>query len=198
MAKLFTEKLTLAPIGLRLNVDHKFTAFCLKWLSKHETEVETGKQVTIVLLGHKILFVIKDCTPEKSVVDLKTKLTILSINTRSDMPLEETGLNVFMTDEMAKAVLSNMIVGEEITEDNGIALWKEFKKRQSESLQETTRQFHSKVSVAKPNSPSLRSTIPQGIVAFLELKAGDTLEWKMKNRGNERFVTIKLKEKQKK
>ena len=36
-----------------------------------------------------------------------------------------------------------------------------------------------KASIARPGSPSLRATIPEGIVAFLNIKEGDTLEWKM-------------------
>ena len=39
--------------------------------------------------------------------------------------------------------------------------------------------LESKVGIGRPNSPSLRTTIPEGIVAFLELKKGDKLEWKM-------------------
>jgi len=39
--------------------------------------------------------------------------------------------------------------------------------------------LESKVSVARPNSKSLRATVPEGIVAFLNLKAGDKLDWKM-------------------
>jgi hypothetical protein len=40
------------------------------------------------------------------------------------------------------------------------------------SLQSTT-------NVARPNSKSLRATVPEGIVAFLNLRAGDKLEWRM-------------------
>ena len=39
--------------------------------------------------------------------------------------------------------------------------------------------LESKVSIARPQSKSLRATVPEGIVAFLELKKGDRLEWKM-------------------
>ncbi len=37
----------------------------------------------------------------------------------------------------------------------------------------------SKTSVARPGSTSLRATVPEGIVAFLQLKEGDKLEWTM-------------------
>ncbi len=37
----------------------------------------------------------------------------------------------------------------------------------------------SKTSIARPGSKSLRATIPEGIAVFLELKEGDTLEWRM-------------------
>jgi len=37
----------------------------------------------------------------------------------------------------------------------------------------------STLSLARPNTMSLRATVPEGIVAFLELESGDKLEWKM-------------------
>jgi len=37
----------------------------------------------------------------------------------------------------------------------------------------------SKTSVARPGSTSLRATVPEGIVVFLNLKEGDSIEWKM-------------------
>jgi len=50
----------------------------------------------------------------------------------------------------------------------------------------------SKVSMARPNSKSLRATIPEGIVAFLELKAGDRLDWKMDiNEDGQRIVVVR-------
>lgn len=49
----------------------------------------------------------------------------------------------------------------------------------------------STVGVAKTGTTSLRATIPEGIVAFLELKAGDKLDWKMEIDDNgQRMVTI--------
>ena len=56
--------------------------------------------------------------------------------------------------------------------------------------------LESKVNIARPESKSLRATIPEGIVAFLDLKSGDKLEWKMVVEKGERIVTItKLKDK---
>jgi hypothetical protein len=49
----------------------------------------------------------------------------------------------------------------------------------------------STVGIAKTGTTSLRATIPEGIVAFLELKAGDKLEWKMVVQDTERMVAIK-------
>jgi bifunctional DNA-binding transcriptional regulator/antitoxin component of YhaV-PrlF toxin-antitoxin module len=37
----------------------------------------------------------------------------------------------------------------------------------------------STVSIAKVGTKSLRTTVPEGIVAFLGIKEGDKLEWKM-------------------
>ncbi len=39
--------------------------------------------------------------------------------------------------------------------------------------------LESSVASARKESKSLRATIPEGIVAYLELKATDKLEWKM-------------------
>ncbi|MGA3060139.1 MAG: AbrB family transcriptional regulator [Candidatus Bathyarchaeia archaeon] len=49
----------------------------------------------------------------------------------------------------------------------------------------------SKTSIARPKSKSLRATVPEGIAAFLELNAGDTLEWKMEIIQGERVATVK-------
>jgi hypothetical protein len=38
-------------------------------------------------------------------------------------------------------------------------------------------EFTSKVTVARPNSTSLRATVPEGIVQLLNLKAGDEIVW---------------------
>ena len=49
----------------------------------------------------------------------------------------------------------------------------------------------SKTSVARPGSTSLRATVPEGIVAFLNLKEGDNLQWVMEIADNERVVIFK-------
>lgn len=48
----------------------------------------------------------------------------------------------------------------------------------------------STLGVAKTGTASLRATVPEGIVAFLNLKAGDKLEWKMEIQGNKRVVLV--------
>lgn len=40
-------------------------------------------------------------------------------------------------------------------------------------------EFSSKVTVARPKSPSLRTTIPEAVVKMMELKAGDEIVWKV-------------------
>lgn len=52
----------------------------------------------------------------------------------------------------------------------------------------------SKTTAARPGSTSLRATVPEGIVAFLNLKEGDKLEWKMEIEQNERIVIVKKME----
>jgi hypothetical protein len=51
--------------------------------------------------------------------------------------------------------------------------------------------LQSKTSTARPGSTSLRATVPEGIVAFLNLKEGDKLEWKMEIIDNQRVATVK-------
>jgi bifunctional DNA-binding transcriptional regulator/antitoxin component of YhaV-PrlF toxin-antitoxin module len=48
----------------------------------------------------------------------------------------------------------------------------------------------SKVSVAKTGTSSLRTTIPEGIVEYLNLKPGDTLEWSMEIVDNATRATL--------
>ncbi len=48
----------------------------------------------------------------------------------------------------------------------------------------------STVGVAKTGTTSLRATIPEGIVAFLELKAGDKLDWKMEMIDDRRIAIL--------
>ncbi len=47
-----------------------------------------------------------------------------------------------------------------------------------------------RASVARPGSPSLRATIPEGIVAYLNIKEGDALEWKMEMIDDKRIAII--------
>lgn len=47
------------------------------------------------------------------------------------------------------------------------------------------------IGVAKIGTKSLRATVPEGIVAFLDLKSGDKLEWKMEVAGPERLAIVK-------
>jgi hypothetical protein len=48
-----------------------------------------------------------------------------------------------------------------------------------------------KVSIARPGSSSLRATVPEGIVAFLELTEKDKLEWKMEIIDGERVSIVR-------
>jgi hypothetical protein len=49
----------------------------------------------------------------------------------------------------------------------------------------------STLGIAKTGTTSLRATVPEGIVAFLELKAGDKLEWKMEIINNKRVAIVR-------
>jgi len=49
----------------------------------------------------------------------------------------------------------------------------------------------STIGIAKTGTTSLRVTVPEGIVAFLDLKAGDKLDWKMEIIDDERVVIVK-------
>lgn len=51
--------------------------------------------------------------------------------------------------------------------------------------------LQSKTSTARIGSKSLRATIPEGIVAYLELETSDTLDWEMKNVEECRVVIVK-------
>lgn len=44
---------------------------------------------------------------------------------------------------------------------------------------------------ARPETKSLRATIPEGIVAYLELENGDKLEWKMEAVNGKRIATVR-------
>lgn len=48
---------------------------------------------------------------------------------------------------------------------------------------------------ARPETKSLRATIPEGIVVYLDLETGDKLEWKMDEKKNERVAIVRKKRK---
>jgi len=50
---------------------------------------------------------------------------------------------------------------------------------------------------ASAKSESLRATVPKGIVNFLKLKPGDTLEWEMEIKNSERIALVKSVQKKK-
>lgn len=49
----------------------------------------------------------------------------------------------------------------------------------------------STLGIAKTGTTSLRATVPEGIVVFLELEARDKLEWKMEIINGERVAIIR-------
>ncbi len=49
----------------------------------------------------------------------------------------------------------------------------------------------STIGIAKLGTKSLRATVPEGIVAYLDLKAGDKLDWRMEIEKGEKVVKIK-------
>ena len=51
--------------------------------------------------------------------------------------------------------------------------------------------LQSKTARARPDSDSLRATIPEAIVDFLGLKLGDSLHWKMEFKNGERIVEVR-------
>jgi hypothetical protein len=46
--------------------------------------------------------------------------------------------------------------------------------------------LESTVSIAKTGTKSVRATVPEGIVSYLEIGVGDKLEWRMDNKNSER------------
>jgi hypothetical protein len=48
---------------------------------------------------------------------------------------------------------------------------------------------------ASAKSGSLRATVPKGIVSFLKLKTGETIEWEMEIKDGERVALVKPKRK---
>jgi hypothetical protein len=57
--------------------------------------------------------------------------------------------------------------------------------------------LNSTVGVAKEGTKSLRATVPEGIVAFLDLKAGEKLEWKMDFQDGQKVAIVKKGERSK-
>jgi hypothetical protein len=51
--------------------------------------------------------------------------------------------------------------------------------------------LNSTVGIAKEGTKSLRATVPEGIVAFLDLKAGEKLEWKMEFLNGQKVAIVK-------
>jgi bifunctional DNA-binding transcriptional regulator/antitoxin component of YhaV-PrlF toxin-antitoxin module len=51
--------------------------------------------------------------------------------------------------------------------------------------------LESTVGIAKIGTKSLRATVPEGIVAFLEIQSGDKLEWKMDIEEGERIAIVR-------
>jgi hypothetical protein len=49
----------------------------------------------------------------------------------------------------------------------------------------------SKVARANAKSLSIKTTVPEAVVEFLELAHRDGLEWAMKTVGDERFVLVR-------
>ena len=56
--------------------------------------------------------------------------------------------------------------------------------------------LQSKPALARPNTRSIRTTIPEGIVAFLELELSDTLDWKMEVISGERVAMLRKAKKE--
>lgn len=48
----------------------------------------------------------------------------------------------------------------------------------------------SALGIAKKGTNSLRTTIPEGIVEFLNINAGDKIEWKMELQNGKKYVSM--------
>lgn len=55
-------------------------------------------------------------------------------------------------------------------------------------------EYETKVSIARPNSKSGRTTIPKEVMNFLDLKIGDYLSWDVKINGEQVVVEVNKKE----
>lgn len=51
--------------------------------------------------------------------------------------------------------------------------------------------LESTVGIAKIGTKSLRATVPEGIVAFLDIQSGDKLEWRMDIQNGERMAIVR-------
>jgi antitoxin component of MazEF toxin-antitoxin module len=54
-------------------------------------------------------------------------------------------------------------------------------------------EFNSKVTLARPNSPSLRTTIPEGVAKMIELNTGDSLKWDIVIKDNKIEIRVSKK-----
>jgi antitoxin component of MazEF toxin-antitoxin module len=54
-------------------------------------------------------------------------------------------------------------------------------------------EFISKVTLARPNSPSLRTTIPEGVAKMIELNTGDSLKWDIAIKDNKIDIRVSKK-----
>ena len=51
--------------------------------------------------------------------------------------------------------------------------------------------FSRKVSISRPGSPSIRTTVPPEVAKMLGLENGDTLDWEVEPKGDSFAITIK-------
>lgn len=51
--------------------------------------------------------------------------------------------------------------------------------------------LQSTVGIARTGAKSLRATVPEGMVAFLQLAEGDKLEWRMEIQNGERIAIVR-------
>jgi len=52
------------------------------------------------------------------------------------------------------------------------------------------RNMETKTSLNRPGSPSMKSTIPQGVVSALQLSPGDSIKWTIKAQNGKIFATV--------
>lgn len=57
-----------------------------------------------------------------------------------------------------------------------------------------TKDMKTKVGLNRPGSPSLKTTIPQGIVSAMKLNQGDTLEWSIEVKDGKLVVCLEKSE----